>query len=249
MAEEFPSDNGGPSFRSELSLEELTERKQIFDELEKLKSDNNAKVRLPNKSLPIEKLRDRAEEVKIKILGKNDAEAVDVPKPPPKAKAKPKPKPQKRSLEPKKTVPQLDYSSDEDDEPELYRHKQKPMFHAMFYSGVSAIGGAAALSGFEEFAPMGQLVKSNDVVYDPIIDELAREYGFSGGMPLPPELRLAACLGSTMAHCYCAAHPELPAVARAVPETLGSFFSLNLAINHAVKSSPPGGRKGRSAPA
>lgn len=233
-------------------VDPVDEREAIFAELEGLKKQG-LKFRAPNKSLSIEKLRARRDEIvnsKKKLV------------PPPKVVAKPAPKPvQPVKLDPPPPRVYSDSDSDSDSDfdslfsdsdggvpprtkgkriaPIGKNKKQKgppTIIHMLYYSTLSAGGRIATHFGHDEFSKLGEVASQNKPALDPVLDELAEELGVDMGDPLPAPARLAMMTGLMAGACYKNARPgEIPPPVEAAIDVGGAFFELNLRYSGSKK--------------
>jgi len=215
------------------SPDEARKRAAIFAEIDRLKKEGHV-IRRPNAALTLDKLEARLAEIKANIQP-----VIVVTEAPPPKKISPvssKPKAVKIS---KKVVDPNDYSSDE---PTRKAHQgMKPMIHTMYYSALAGAGAVAGNFGFKEFSDVGRVAKQNDAIIDPILDDLAKEWGLGGlgDGGLGPEATLALITGTMAAHCYLAAHPTEMEPVRGAVEIAAAVFSLNLGVSHILNKQSP----------
>jgi hypothetical protein len=211
-----------PQFEESAALrptpEEALRRAAIAKELDALAA-GGAFFRMPRPDTPLPELEKRLAELKERAK-----KAAEKPKAKPKAKAKPKDKPKDKDDD---KDDGLDYPP-ESPRPRLLPHQRgKTPLHMMYYAGVTVAGRALEYStGVEEMGNLGQVARANQPAIDPVLDELAADWGLGSGA-WPPEVTLALMTGTMAASCYVAATPESPL--RSVVELAGVACSLNLA--------------------
>ena len=200
--------------RPEASLNQKVEKDRIMEEFNALRR-KGIKFRMPARKLPVEELQRRLN------LAKDQAASG------PSSPAKPKKSPKKDEPAPGPITPPS---------PPPKKEANRTLVHLAYYTSLALIGNGAEAAGLPEFTELGHVAQDNSEHLDPLLAEIAKKYGFDGGLPMTPEIQLLLATALMAGGCYCAAHPELRE-ARQATMVLGALSGMDLKPQNAqIKS-------------